>query len=167
VATTRRDILTVAGLAVLPIGGASAHDRSPGGDLVAHGRRLTELMTLPEAARKIAAVYLGGISETDWRQAAIDLEMPAVLAPSAEISETGTLRAWMGARIRADFDAGAIISVDGWRLSRTEVGACVLIAGVAEMSDQSRLIDPEQNEVVSGRGRQQVDRNRTFQRGRS
>ncbi len=57
--------------------------------------------------------------------------MPVVLAPIAGIVDADRLRTWLGARIRQDFAAGTTIDVAGWRLSRTEVGACVLAFGVA------------------------------------
>ena len=96
-------------------------------DLTALGRRLAGLLRGVESAKHIAAAYLGG---TDWRRAALDLDMPAVLATASRLTGPDALRAWLGERIRADFAAGAVIDVDGWRLSRTEVGACVLTLGV-------------------------------------
>jgi hypothetical protein len=95
------------------------------------GHRLKGLLGRPDSARHIAATYLDGSGQTDWRRAAVDLDIPAVFAPMHRIAGTTASRAWLGSRIRADFEAGAIIGVDGWRLSRTEVGACLLVAGVA------------------------------------
>jgi len=121
--TTRRGFLVAAGIAALPITPAPADDA-----LAALGRRLAGLLGGVASARHVAAVYLNG---TDWRRAALALEMPAVLAPASAILEPDALRTWLGARIRADFETGAVIDVAGWRLSRTEVGACVLTSGVA------------------------------------
>jgi len=83
------------------------------------------------SARRVAAAYLAGVGKTDMRRAALDLDMPAVLAPLDLIPGTTAARAWLGSRIRADFATGEVVDVDGWRLSRTEVGACLLVAGVA------------------------------------
>ena len=124
--TTRRGFLAVAGLAMLPANGPQASDA-----LAIQGQSLARLISLPAAARHIAAIYLAGIRETDWRRAASELNMEAVLASANRLEDTETTRAWLGARIRADFHEGAVLDVDGWRLSRTEVGACVLAAGAA------------------------------------
>jgi hypothetical protein len=123
---TRRGLLAAAGLAVLPVTRTRAADR-----LEVLARRLIGLLGRPDSARHIAAAYLAGIEKTNWRRAALDLDMPEVLAPMDRITGTTASRAWLGSRIRADFEAGAVIDVDGWRLSRTEVGACLLVAGVA------------------------------------
>ena len=122
---TRRGFLVAAGLAALPAV-ATADD-----ELVVLGRRLTGLLSGPESAHHIAVAYLSGLGGTGWRRAALDLDMPAVLAPASGITELDSLRTWLGARIRADFESGDVIEVDGWRLSRAEVGACVLASGVA------------------------------------
>ncbi|MSP03223.1 MAG: hypothetical protein EXR07_19575 [Acetobacteraceae bacterium] len=121
----RRAVLAAAGVALLPTR-ASAHD-----DLAAHGRRLGALLTSPNLARPIATAYLRATGETDWHRAAHALDMTPVLAPAAELLEEATLRTWLGERIRADFAEGRVVSVDGWRLSRTEVGACVIVMGAA------------------------------------
>ena len=68
--------------------------------------------------------------ETDVFRAAEALEMDAVLAPLDGIAGTAAAREFLGRRIRAVFAAGAVLNVDGWRLSRTEVGACLLAASV-------------------------------------
>jgi hypothetical protein len=115
-----------AGLAALPAGTAPAED-----DLAVLGRRLRGLLSGPDSARHVAEAYLAGLGGIGWRDAALDLGMPAVLAPASGIVEPDTLRAWLGERIREDFAMGAVIDVDGWRLSRTEVGACVVTLGVA------------------------------------
>jgi len=123
---TRRRFLVVAALAALPA------DQAPAGDrMTVMALRLTELVSGTTAARRIAATYLAEVPETDFRRAAIGLDMPAVLAPAEGTMETFALRTWLGARIRADFEMGAVIDVAGWRLSRTEVGACLLVASVA------------------------------------
>jgi hypothetical protein len=123
---TRRGFLMAAGLAALPAGTAPAED-----DLAVLGRRLRGLLSGPDPARHVAEVYLAGLGGIGWRDAALDLGMPALLAPASGIVEPDALRTWLGARIREDFAVGAVIGVDGWRLSRTEVGACVLASGVA------------------------------------
>jgi hypothetical protein len=123
---TRRRLLTVAGWAALPAGLVFSTD----GPVTPLARRLTLLLREPESARRIAAAWLASIGETDPRRAARDLDMEKILAPLDGIAGT-TARAWLGARIRADFAEGAVLDVDGWRLSRTEVGACLLATGEA------------------------------------
>jgi hypothetical protein len=93
------------------------------------GRRLAGLLQETDAARFIATSYLASVGETDWYRAALRLDMPAVLGPFDTIVEPEAARRWLGERIRGDFGIGAIIDVDDWRLSRTEVGACVLAMG--------------------------------------
>ncbi len=122
---TRRWLLAAAGLAAVPAVRARAAD-----DITAQGRRLTGMLNRPESARRIAAAYLAGTGQTDSRRAALELDMPTVLAPMDRIAGLTASRAFLSARIRADFEAGAVIDVDGWRLSRTEVGACLLVASV-------------------------------------
>jgi hypothetical protein len=123
---TRRQLMLACGMAGLPGGTAVASD-----DLAILGRRLRGLLSIPRAARQIASAYLDGAGGAGWRQAALNLGMPAMLAAAEGIDTAEALRTWLGARIRADFAMGAVIDVDGWRLSRTEVGACVLAFGVA------------------------------------
>jgi hypothetical protein len=123
---TRRRLLTVAGWAALPAGLVSTDD-----PVTPLARRLTGLLREPESARRIAAAWLASIGETDPRRAARDLDMEKILAPLDGIAGTTAARAWLGARIRADFAEGAVLDVDGWRLSRTEVGACLLATGMA------------------------------------
>jgi len=123
--TTRRGVLVAAALVALPAGKAPADDH-----LAILGRRLMGLLDGPASACRIASAYLAGIGGTDFRRVAVDLGMPAMLAPARGIVETEALRTWLGTRIRTDFETGAVVDVDGWRLSRTEVGACVLVAGV-------------------------------------
>jgi hypothetical protein len=130
-AATRRLLLAtgtaafLGGIAALPARSAMATDLT-----AARGRRLAGLLTRPDTARDIAAAYLAGIGETDARRAAAALDMEAVLAPLDDMAGTSASREFLGARIRADFAAGAVLDVDGWRLSRTEVGACLLVASV-------------------------------------
>ena len=119
---TRRALMTIIGLTAA---GARTGDR-----LSDQGHRLKRMLGRPESARHIAAAYLSSVGMTDSRRAALDLNMPGVLAPMDRIAEVAASRAWLGSRIRADFAAGAVIDVDGWRLSRTEVGACLLVADV-------------------------------------
>lgn len=123
---TRRGLLAVAGLAAMSATGARADDR-----LARHGRRLRGMLDQPDSAHRVSDAYLTGIGNPDWRSAALALEMPAVLAPMEQVTGRAAARAWLGSRIRSDFAAGAVIDVDGWQLSRTEVGACLLVAGVA------------------------------------
>lgn len=123
---TRRELLAAAGLAALPVRGAGAADH-----LAVQGRRLEGLLSRPDAARRVASTYLACVGKTDSGQAAVDLGMPAVLAPMDQIAGMEASRAWLGSRIRADFEMGAVVDVDGWLLSRTEVGACLLVAGMA------------------------------------
>jgi hypothetical protein len=122
---TRRWLLAAAGLAAIPAVRTHAAD-----DMTVQARRLTGMLNHPESAHRIAAAYLAGTGKTDSRRAALELDMPAVLAPMDRIAGVTASRAFLGARIRADFEAGAVIDVDGWRLSRTEVGACLLVASV-------------------------------------
>ncbi|HME20109.1 MAG TPA: hypothetical protein VKI44_01870 [Acetobacteraceae bacterium] len=117
--------MVAAALVALPAGKAPADDH-----LAILGRRLMGLLDGPASACRIASAYLAGIGGTDFRRVAVDLGMPAMLAPARGIVETEALRTWLGTRIRTDFETGAVVDVDGWRLSRTEVGACVLVAGV-------------------------------------
>jgi hypothetical protein len=120
---TRRWLMAAAGLAAIPI--------APGtNDLTVQGRRLVGLLHRPESARRIAVAYLSGIGASDARRAAMDLNMETALAPLNQIAGATAARAWLGSQIRADFEAGAVIDLDGWRLSRTEVGACLLVASV-------------------------------------
>ena len=145
-AATRRRFLAVAGLAAMPaaVAGLAAMPAAVAGlaampaavatapdGMTVLGHRLTGLLRHPSTARRIAGAYLAGTGHADPRQAALDLDMPSVLAPIHRIAGSAASRAWLGARIRADFAAGAVLDVDGWRLSRTEVGACLLVAGVA------------------------------------
>jgi hypothetical protein len=123
---TRRRLLAVAGCAALPMIWARAAD-----PLVVLARRLSDSLGRPAAAHHIAAAYLAGIGGVDWRRAALDLDMPAILAPMEHIAGVAEARAWLEWRVRADFEAGAVMDVDGWRLSRVEVGTCVLVTGVA------------------------------------
>ena len=123
---TRRGLLLMAGLLAVPDGGTRTED-----NLAVLGRRLRGLLNGPGSARRIAAAYLAGVGAPDYRHAAVDLDMAEVLAPANGIAGATALRTWMGTRIRADFETGAVIDVDGWRLSRTEVGACLLAASVA------------------------------------
>jgi hypothetical protein len=125
-ATTRRRLLAAAGFATLEATTARADDR-----LARHGRRLARLLRGPESARGIARAYLAGTGEINAYRAATALNMGTVLAPFDSVQGAVAARAWLGARIRADFTDGAVIEVDGWRLSRTEVGACLLAADVA------------------------------------
>jgi len=122
---TRRMLLVAFGMTALPVVTARGGD-----DLADLGRRLKGLLNDPDAARRVATAYLTDIEATDFRRAAADLGMPALLAPAGRISETSALRSWLGARIRHDFATGWVIDVAGWRLSRTEVGACLLVAAL-------------------------------------
>ena len=79
-----------------------------------------------EAAQTVLSHILSG---RGLDRAALRLDMPAVLSPFDTIVEPEAARRWLGERIRGDFGIGAIIDVDDWRLSRTEVGACVLAMG--------------------------------------
>jgi len=126
-AATRRELMAASALALFP-GTALAGD-----GLTVLGRRLSGLLASPESAYHVASAYLQGLDGIGWRRAALALDMPSVLAPVSSLVSTDSLRAWLGARIRADFDEGAVIDVDGWRLSRTEVGACVLAVGAGEV----------------------------------
>jgi hypothetical protein len=125
-ATTRRRLLMATGFATLEVTTTHADGR-----LARHGRRLARLLRGPESARGIADAYLAGVGEINAHRAATALNMGAVLAPLDRIQGQVAARAFLGARIRADFADGAVIEVDGWRLSRTEVGACLLAADVA------------------------------------
>ena len=125
--TTRRQVLAAAGLAAAGLE-LLAGNLAPADDAItARGRTLAAMLRLPAAADRIAAAYLAETCETDWRRAAARLDMAAVLAPM----DPRDARTWLGQRIRQDFAVGAVVAVDGWRLSRTEVGACLLAAGVA------------------------------------
>ena len=73
---TRRRFLMAAGLTALPLADAPARD-----GLAALGRRLTGLLSGPASARHVGAAYLRGRGGIGWRQAALDLDMPAVMAP--------------------------------------------------------------------------------------
>jgi hypothetical protein len=123
---TRRRLLAATGCAALTM--TSVHPADP---LVILARRLNDLLGRPAAAHHIAAAYLAGIGGVDWRRAALELDMPAILAPLERIAGVAEARAWLDARVRSDFEAGAVMDVDGWRLSRAEVGTCVLVTGVA------------------------------------
>jgi hypothetical protein len=125
VSATRRGLLVAAGLIALPAGEAPADDY-----LAILGRRLMGLLNGPTSACRVAAAYVAGTGGTDFRHAAVELGMLAMLAPVRGIVETEALRTWLGTRIRTDFETGAVINVDGWRLSCTEIGACVLVASV-------------------------------------
>ena len=121
-AVTRRGLLAAVGLAALPV--AQIGDR-----LSSQRRRLARLTRTAEPPHRIARAYLAATgAHRTALGAALDLDMPRVLAPLEQIAGAASARAWLGARIRADFAEGAVIDVDGWRLSRTEVGACLLIA---------------------------------------
>jgi hypothetical protein len=147
---TRRALVTVVGRAALgwamvgramvgraAVGFAAAPDgnMTADGSMTAHRRRLSGLLSEPASARLVAAAYMAAIGdsfgEANLHRAAMDLEMPAVLAPMHRIAGAAASRAWLGIRIRADFEEGAVVDVDGWRLSRTEVGVCLLVAGAA------------------------------------
>jgi hypothetical protein len=123
---TRRRLLAAAGCAALPV--IRGHAADP---LVILARRLNDLLGRPEAAHRIAAAYLAGVGGKEWRRAALGLDMPATLAPLERIAGVAEARAWLEWRVRADFEAGAVTDMDGWRLSRAEVGICVLVTGVA------------------------------------
>ena len=125
----RRDLLGAAGCAMLAASSPPVDD-----GLAVLGRRLTGLLSNPRSARHIAEAYMGGTGESDFRRAAIDLDMPAVLFAAAGIVTERALRTWLGTRIRADFATGAVLDVDGWRLSRTEVGVSLMVASVAGQS---------------------------------
>jgi hypothetical protein len=122
-AATRRGVLGFL-LAVSPAA------RVAGDDTARHARRLSELLASPPAAHSIAAAYLRGVGLADSARAANALRIDTVLAPLDHISDDTAARAYLGRCIRDDFAAGAVIEVDGWRLSRTEVGACLLVASV-------------------------------------
>ena len=121
---TRRSMIGLAALAVAPRGAAAD-------PMAAIAGRLAALHASPADACAIARAYVSASGADTWRAAAGPLDMARVLAPAAAIDDPATLRAWLGARIRADFAEGAVVDVDGWRLSRTEVGACLLVAGAA------------------------------------
>ena len=123
---TRRRLLAAAGCAALPV--TRAHAADP---LDALARRLNDLLGRPAAAHRIAGAWLAGAGGVDWRRAALDLDMLAILAPMERIVGVAEARAWLASRVRADFEAGAVVDVNGWRLSRAEVGTCVLVTGVA------------------------------------
>jgi hypothetical protein len=125
-AATRRVLLAAAGCAALP-----AQRGFPGDEPTRQGRHLKGLLRGSHSAHLVAAAYMAGIGRTDMRRAAQDLDMRSVLAPLDLSGSPAASRAWLGARIRADFAEGAVIDVDGWRLSRTEVGACLLVADAA------------------------------------
>ncbi len=144
--TTRRGLLAAAGWTALPVMGRgpdsvprdqrerlNAQERGleEEGGLRMRGRRLKNLLDRPESARHVAAAWLAGTGETDSLRAAMNLKMNTVLAPMDEISGDAARRSWLGARIRNDFTTGAVLDVNGWLLSRTEVGACLLVTGAA------------------------------------
>ncbi len=125
-ALTRRELMAASGLTALPLAKAFGGD-----ELLIQGRRLAGLLTLPHAAHYIAAAYLRSVGRSSWRDAALNLGLFELLAPIAQITDAESLRVWLGTRIRADFAAREVVDVDGWRLSRTEVGACLLAIGAA------------------------------------
>lgn len=117
----RRTILALAPWVMAGLTGA-ARPKPARAAALAPGRRLRDLLQHPRSARAVAAA---------WRanpRSATDLDPRATLAPLARIDDPATARAWLGARIRADFVTGAVLDVDGWVLSRTEVAACLLAA---------------------------------------
>jgi hypothetical protein len=122
-AATRRGVLGFL-LAVSPGTRAAADDTAR------NARRLNELLASPSAARSIAVAYLRGAGLADPARAARDLEIDTVLASLDGICEHAAAREYLGRCIRNDFATGAVLEVDGWRLSRTEVGACLLVASV-------------------------------------
>jgi hypothetical protein len=142
---TRRALVTVVGQAALGwamVGRAAVgFVATPAGNMIANGSmtahrcRLSGLLSEPASARRVAAAYMAaigdGFGEANLHRAAMDLGMPAVLSPMHRIPGAAASRAWLGVRIRADFEEGAVVDVDGWRLSRTEVGVCLLVAGAA------------------------------------
>jgi hypothetical protein len=118
--------MALAGFAALPARCAAMDDPT-----TTRARRLGRLVTSPRAARRVAQTYLAEIGHHDSRRAAQMLGVDSVLAPLDGIADIRASREFLGARIRADFAAGAVIDVAGWRLSRTEVGACLLVASSA------------------------------------
>lgn len=108
-----------------------------GGFLAAAGVRLTwdGSPACEAAVRRV----LGAVS-ADWRGARlvgrayvegeglIDASLEHLLAlmfPSSQLSDTvklsaGDIRAMISERVRRDFSAGAVVSVDGWLLALTE-----------------------------------------------
>jgi hypothetical protein len=122
--TTRRGALAGIVWSALPFDRLRAEAKP-----ATRGQRLAGLSRDRNAARRIAAAFLADIGESDCHRAALDLDIATTLRPMDSITETQALRTFLGARIRADFATGAVIAVDGWLLSRTEVGACLLVAG--------------------------------------
>jgi hypothetical protein len=86
------------------------------------GPSLRELIVHRESAARLGRAYLAATpGEADpSRLATLILGAPAV--------PEGREAARVASRIRADFDAGRVVTVDGWIVSTTEARLCALCA---------------------------------------
>jgi hypothetical protein len=87
--------------------------------------RLVALFTDPGSARTIGLAYLRTVGEAE---ASPERLVQAISGASEAVMASSELKRVIGARIRSDFAEGAIVTVDGWMLSRTEARLCALAA---------------------------------------
>jgi hypothetical protein len=126
---SRREIvagITAGGIVALAGVGGSIFLRRPGfdrPDIVA----LLAMLPDRHAAAKLGAIWLGrqDALATSWDT------LPKLMTKRLAVSgwrggDAVALRRHVAAIVRADFDAGAIEDVDGWRVSRFQAELCGL-----------------------------------------
>ncbi len=120
----RRLLVTAVGLAASAALGPGAIsqilERLAGSDPLA--RSLRELIVHRESAAVLGRAYLDATpGEADAKQLGSLIVGPPAVPPGREAAR-------VAARIRADFDAGRVVTIDGWIVSTTEARLCALCA---------------------------------------
>lgn len=120
----RRLLFAIAGLAASAAIGPAAisHflERLAAADEVA--RALRDLVSHRESAASLGRAYLA----VHPAEADADRLTSLILGPAPV--PTGKLAARVSSRIQADFEAGRVVTVQGWIVSPTEVRLCALCA---------------------------------------
>ncbi len=86
------------------------------------GQSLRELIVHRESAALLGRAYLTAVPHEADPSKLVSLILGEPAIP------TGREAARVAARIRADFDAGRVVTVEGWILSTTEARLCALCA---------------------------------------
>ena len=113
--------LLAGGIAGAPASAASAA-------LTSRRRLLNIVFPNPSSARAVGLTCLrAGVPPRPWAT----LEASLANGSGLELMQDAQIVAAVDSRLRADFAAGALVVVDGWMLSRTEVDLFVLAAGMS------------------------------------
>ncbi len=88
--------------------------------------RVLQLLDDPRAMRKLGRLYVEEHPDGDRGDALTALLFPPSEATLSEGERIQVVGPRLAALIERDFASGNLLTVDGWRLSRTEVLLCAL-----------------------------------------